>query len=170
MKYRADDMATRLGEGFRGPDGPVAYLLRQAQLTLRLALDAALRDLALSTPQYSVLSVLTAEPGLSGAELARVSMLTPQTTNGILVALERADRIERSPHPRDARVQQAQLTDAGRALVDEARQRVAEVERRMTAQLTEAQQAQFRHWLVACAHELDDRTVRPRRRRHDEQV
>ncbi len=77
-------MATRLGEGFRGPDGAVGYLLRQAQLTLRGALGAALRELGITTPQYSVLSVLDVEPGLSGAELARTSMLTPQTTNGIL--------------------------------------------------------------------------------------
>jgi DNA-binding MarR family transcriptional regulator len=149
-------MATRLGEGFRGPDGAVGYLLRQAQLTLRGALDAALRDLGITTPQYSVLSVLEIEPGLSGAELARTSMLTPQTTNGILVALERAGHIVRTPTTRDGRVLQARLTDTGRALLDRARERVAEVERRMTAPLTEQQTAQLRQWLVACARALDE--------------
>lgn len=149
------DMATRLGEGFRGPDGAVGYLLRQAQLTLRGAVDAALRELGITTPQYSVLSVLEVEPGLSGAQLARTSMLTPQTTNGILVALERAGHIARSPTTRDGRVLQARLTDPGRVLLDQARERVAEVERRMTAPLTEQQAAQLRRWLVACARALD---------------
>jgi DNA-binding MarR family transcriptional regulator len=148
-------MATRLGEGFRGPDGAVGYLLRQAQLTLRAALDHALRELGLTTPQYSVLSVLDIEPGLSGAELARTSMLTPQTTNGIMVALERAGHIVRTPATRDARVLQARLTDTGQALLSHARERVAEVERRMTAPLTEQQAAQLRQWLVACARALD---------------
>jgi DNA-binding MarR family transcriptional regulator len=148
-------MATRLGEGFRGPDGAVGYLLRQAQLTLRGALDQALRDLGITTPQYSVLSVLDVEPGLSGAQLARTSMLTPQTTNGILVALERAGHIVRTPATGDGRVLQARLTDTGGALLDRARERVAEVERRMTAPLADQQAAQLRQWLVACARALD---------------
>jgi DNA-binding MarR family transcriptional regulator len=148
-------MATRLGGGFRGPDGAVGYLLRQAQLTLRTALDAALRDLGLTTPQYSVLSVLEVEPGVSGAELARTSMLTPQTTNAILVALQRAGHIVRTPSTHDGRVLQARLTDTGHALLGQARERVAEVERRMTAPLTEQQAAQLRQWLVACARALD---------------
>lgn len=149
-------MVTRLGDGFRGADGAVGYLLRQAQLTLRKALDTALRELGITTPQFSVLSVLEVESGLSGAEVARVSMLTPQTTNGILVALERAGRIERTPAPRDGRVLQVRLTDAGRALVRDARERVAAVERRMTAPLTPAESRQFRHWLVTCAQALED--------------
>jgi CBS domain-containing protein len=43
--------------------------------------------LGLTLPQYSVLSVAEAEPGLSGAELARDCMLTPQATNEIISLL-----------------------------------------------------------------------------------
>jgi DNA-binding MarR family transcriptional regulator len=154
-------MAVQLGEGFRGPDGAVGYLLRQAQLTLRRAVDAALRDLGLTTPQFSLLSVLEAEPGLSGAELARASMLTPQTTNGILVALERKGRIRRTPDARDGRVLQLQITDGGHALLAQARERVLTVERRMTAQLSDAETTQLRHWLVTCARSLDAHANRP---------
>jgi DNA-binding MarR family transcriptional regulator len=148
-------MVTELGEGFRGPEGAVGYLLRQAQLTLRRAMDTALRDLGLTTPQFSVLSVLEVEPGLSGAALARASMLTPQTTSSILVALERAGRVERAQHPHDSRVLQVRLTEEGRALVDQARARVAKVERQMTAQLTKPETTQLRRWLVACAQSLE---------------
>jgi DNA-binding MarR family transcriptional regulator len=151
-------MITRVGEGFRGPEGAVGYLLRQAQLSLRRAIDAALRGLGLTTPQFSVLSVLEAEPGLSGAELARASMLTAQTMNGILIALERAGHIVRNPDPRDRRALQVRLTDPGRALLDQARAQVSVVERRMTAALTDAQIAQLREWLVACARALDERS------------
>jgi DNA-binding MarR family transcriptional regulator len=149
-------MVSRVGEGFRGPDGAVGYLLRQAQLSLRRAIDAALRDLGLTTPQFSVLSVLDVEPGLSGADLARASMLTPQTVNGIVLALERAGRIERTPAPRDRRVLQVRLTESGRALLGTARTRVAAVEQRMTVALGDDQVAQLRAWLVACARALDD--------------
>lgn len=149
-------MVARVGEGFRGPGGALGYLVRQAQLSLRRAIDAALRDLGLTTPQFSVLSVLEVEPGLSGANLARASMLTAQTMNGILVALERAGHIERTPDPRDRRVLQARLTDPGRALLSDARVRVAAVERRMTAALAADQVAQLREWLAACAVALED--------------
>lgn len=70
---------TPIGAGFRGPDGRVGYLLRQAHQAFRAAARAELGTLGLTLPQYSVLSVADAEPGLSGAELARESMLTPQT-------------------------------------------------------------------------------------------
>jgi DNA-binding MarR family transcriptional regulator len=148
-------MPTPLGEGYRGPDGAVGYLLRQAQLALRRAIDTALRDMGLTTPQFSLLSVLDVEPGLSGAELARASMLTPQTTNGIIAALERDGRIHRAAHPRDRRLLQIAVTAAGRSLVVQARERVLEVERRMTADLSDTQRTQFRRWLVACARSLD---------------
>jgi DNA-binding MarR family transcriptional regulator len=120
------------------------------------AIDAELRGLGVTTPQFSVLSVLEVEPGLSGAALARASMLTAQTIDGILVALERAGHIERTADPRDRRVLQVRLTGAGRALVDAARVRVAAVERRMTAALADAEVAQLRERLVACARALDD--------------
>ena len=51
--------------------------------------------LGLTPPQYSVLSLATAEPGLSGAELARDCMLTPQTTNQIISLLAAAGLLKR---------------------------------------------------------------------------
>ena len=83
-------MPMPLGQGFRGPDGRVGYLLRQAQHTLRTAMYQPLAEIGITAAQYSVLSVADAEPGLSGAELARDTMLTPQSVNAIVVHLERA--------------------------------------------------------------------------------
>ena len=90
-------MVTAIGEGFRGPDGRVGYLLRQAHQAFRAAAQAGLAPLGLTLPQYSVLSVADAQPGLSGAELARDSMLTPQTTNEIISLLAAAGLLERRP-------------------------------------------------------------------------
>jgi DNA-binding MarR family transcriptional regulator len=149
-------MPVRPGEGPRGPDGALGYLVRQTQLTLRRALDDALRDLAVTTPQFSLLSVLDLEPGLSGADLARASMLTPQTTHGIVLALERRGLVDRATDAADRRVRQVTLTDAGREVLRDARDRVLEVERRMTAPLTDVETEQLRHWLVACARSLEE--------------
>ena len=67
------------GEGKRGEQGYLAYLLRQAQAATRLAMERALAELGVTSPQFVVLTMLRAYPGLSGADLARVAMLTPQT-------------------------------------------------------------------------------------------
>lgn len=149
-------MPTNLGEGFRGPDGRVGYLLRQAHQAFRSAAQAELTTLGLTFPQYSVLSVADAEPGLSGAELARDTMLTPQTTNEIITLLVAADLLERRPDKRDRRLRRVEATPAGRRLVAEARPLVHAVERRMTRTLRAADEVSLRRWLTACATNLSE--------------
>ncbi|MGC2778930.1 MAG: MarR family transcriptional regulator, partial [Bradyrhizobium sp.] len=46
------------GEGKRGEDGYLAYLLRQAQAAVRLSLDRALTSTGLTHPQFVVLTML----------------------------------------------------------------------------------------------------------------
>ena len=145
---------TAIGEGFRGPDGRVGYLLRQAHQAFRAAAQTELGTLGLTLPQYSVLSVADVRPGLSGAELARESMLTPQTTNEIITLLAKAGLVEFRPDARDKRLRRVTVTDAGRDLVDRARPIVYAVETRMTASLEDADLAVLRVWLTNCARDL----------------
>jgi len=147
-------MATMIGDGFRGPDGRVGYLLRQANQAFRAAVQSELGPLGLTLPQYSVLSVADAEPGLSGAELARDSMLTPQTTNEIISLLVPAGLLERRQDDGDRRLRRMFVTGAGRDLLSRARPAVHAVERRMTASLSDADLAVLRGWLTDCARNL----------------
>jgi DNA-binding MarR family transcriptional regulator len=147
-------MVTAIGEGFRGPDGRVGYLLRQAHQAFRAAAQAELGPLGLTLPQYSVLSVSDAEPGLSGAELARDSMLTPQTTNEIISLLVAAGLLERRPDARDKRLRRMFVTSAGRDLLSRARPAVGAAEQRMTSSLRAADLAALRGWLAECARNL----------------
>ena len=147
-------MATAVGDGFRGPDGRVGYLLRQAHQAFRVAAQVELGPLGLTLPQYSILSVADAEPGLSGAELARDSMLTPQTTNEIITLLVTADLLERRLDARDKRLRRMFVTAAGRDLVVRARPVVHAVEQRMTASLGADNLARLRAWLSDCALNL----------------
>ena len=80
------------GEGKRGPQGHISYLLRQADGAARSALDSALAEVGLTTPQFLVLNLLDAYPGVSGAQLAGIAQLTPQTVNLIVRKLEREGR------------------------------------------------------------------------------
>lgn len=88
-----------MGERYRGVDGHVGYLLRQASQALRGAMDGALRPHGVTASQYAVLSVLGRDPDLSGADLARACNTTPQAMNGVLATLERGGLIARRAHP-----------------------------------------------------------------------
>ena len=135
------------GEGKRGEDGYFGYLLRQAAGASRLTLERALADLGATPPQFVVLTMLKAYPGLSGADLARVALLTPQTVGVIIRNLERDGAIRMTPHPVHGRVLQWTLTRHGGARLDKCRRRVNALERRLLAGLSAKAQATVRRWL-----------------------
>jgi DNA-binding MarR family transcriptional regulator len=62
---------------------------------------------------------LSNEPGLSGAELARRLLITPQGVQLALTALERRGLVERKPDPAHKRILQAYLTEPGRNVAAE---------------------------------------------------
>ena len=142
------------GEGKRGEKGYLAYLLRQAQAAARLTLERALADLRITPPQFVVLTMLKAYPGLSGADLARVALLTPQTVGVIIRNLERDGAIRKKPHPVHGRVLQWTLTRRGQALLAKCRARGRALERRLQAGLGPTAQATIRRWLSKIAADL----------------
>jgi DNA-binding MarR family transcriptional regulator len=142
------------GEGKRGDQGYLAYLLRQAQAATRLAMERALADLGVTPPQFVVLTMLRAYPGLSGADLARVAMLTPQTTGVIIRNLERDGAIRKTPHPVHGRVLQWTVTRRGAVLLDKCRRHAQVIERRLVAGLSANAQRTIRRWLAQIAANL----------------
>jgi DNA-binding MarR family transcriptional regulator len=59
------------------------------------------------------LNLLDAYPGASGAELARIAQLTPQTVNLIVRTLEQGALMERTDHETHGRVLRLTLTREG---------------------------------------------------------
>src|SRR5262249_27497944 len=121
------------GQGKRGEQGYLAYLLRQAQAATRLSMERSLTSLGVTPPQFVVLPMLRAYPGLSGADLARVALLTPQTVGVIIRNLERDGAIAKTPHPLHGRVLQWTLTRRGRRLLEKCRRHAQALERRVAA-------------------------------------
>jgi DNA-binding MarR family transcriptional regulator len=142
------------GQGKRGEQGHLAYLLRQAQAATRLTMERSLAGLGATTPQFVVLTMLRAYPGLSGADLARVALLTPQTVGLIIRNLERDGAIRKTPHPIHGRVLQWTLTRRGTALLDKCRRHAQALERRLTAGLSAKTQGAVRRWLSKIATDL----------------
>ena len=144
----------RPGEGKRGPEGHLGYLLRQASVALRTAMDRALADQSLTSPQFAVLTMVVAYPGASGADLARLTFLTPQTINVIVRNLERDGAIEKTAHTTHGRILQLSATAKGQALLKRCRARVAEVEAGLAGLLGRDEQRTVRRWLSAVAEKL----------------
>lgn len=144
------------GRGKRGEQGYLAYLLRQAQAATRLAMERKLASLGVTTPQFVVLTMLKAYPGLSGADLARVALLTPQTVGVIIRNLERDGAIRKTPHPVHGRVLQWTLTRRGTTLLDKCRRHAHALDRRLVAGLGAKAELAVRRWLSKIATDLHD--------------
>ena len=143
-----------VGQGKRGEGGYLGYLLRQAQAAARLTLERALDEFGVTVPQFVVLTMLKAYPGLSGADLARVALLTPQTVGVIIRNLERDRAIRKTPHPVHGRVLQWTLTPRGLKLLEKCRRQALALERRLSAGLSGPAEATVRRWLAKIAADL----------------
>ena len=144
------------GEGKRGEQGYLGYLLRQAHAAVRLKMERALADLGVTSPQFAVLTMLNAYPGLSGADVARLTFLTPQTVGVIIRNLERDGAILMTPHPVHGRIQQWALTPRGATLLRACRERVIALEKRLANGLDARAEASIRRWLANVATELQE--------------
>jgi DNA-binding MarR family transcriptional regulator len=142
------------GQGKRGEQGYLAYLLRQAQAATRLRMERALDGLGVTPPQFIVLTMLKAYPGLSGADLARVALLTPQTVGVIIRNLERDGAIRKTPHPVHGRVLQWTMTRRGATLLEKCRRHAQALDRRLAAGLSAKAQTAVRRWLSKIATDL----------------
>lgn len=139
-----------------GPlDEAVGYVLKRAATALRTAMDAALRPLDLTVPQYSCLEVLSQQPGLSNAELARAVFVTRQSMNLVLRGLQDRGLITRPTTAPHGRALPTELTPAGRKQLKAASTAVRTVEARMLAPFTQPQQKHLLNDLHTCIQALD---------------
>jgi len=114
-------IVTRIGE-------ELGYLIKEVQQDLRKKMDKSLADIALTTPQYSVLSQLKEFPGMSNAELARKSFVTPQTMNLIVKNLEERQLVVRTVSKSHGKIMNTEVTGNGFKLLGKANGLVFEVE------------------------------------------
>ncbi|MFP5392234.1 MAG: MarR family winged helix-turn-helix transcriptional regulator [Gammaproteobacteria bacterium] len=142
-----------IGEGKRGVDGHIGYLLRQAHSAYRIQMEKALAESGATLPQFAVLTMLAAYPGASNAALARLALLTPQTMTVIVANLEKANLVARTPHPEHGRIQVIGITAEGKQVLKACKQVVAKVEARLLAGLAPDEEAVVRRWLVKVALE-----------------
>ena len=132
----------------------VGYVLKQAAAALRTAMDATLRPLDLTVPQYACLEALGQQPGLSNAELARAVFVTRQSMNLVLRGLQDRGLVTRPASAAAGRALPTQLTAEGRERLHTASTTVRRIERQMLAHLGPSDQQRLRTDLAACAAAL----------------
>jgi len=104
---------TKSNEMFGYDDGYLGYLLRKAAGAYRLKMERVLLELKVTSAQFAILSIIYNCPGLPNAEIARLSLLTPQTVNQIISKLESQNLLIKKKHPTNKKVQQLELTESG---------------------------------------------------------
>jgi DNA-binding MarR family transcriptional regulator len=107
----------------------VGLALKRAQHELRLAINAEVAALDTNISQLNVLFFIRRHPGVSSADLARLSFLTPQTLGQQLIQMQKRGLVKREPG--EGRKIRHSLTKAGEKLLDAGSQKVREVDTRV---------------------------------------
>src|SRR6266542_499025 len=97
------------------PPTRLTYLVKQLQEALRVRLDEITRRYDLTPKQYAALTVLAESSGMSSAELARVTFVTPQAANEMVATLERKGFLRRTVDQANRRRVDVVITRAGAA-------------------------------------------------------
>src|SRR5690349_15731919 len=125
----------------------ILWLLKQAFYYSLTTINEAMREHGVSTAQIGVLRQLANEPGLSGAELARRLLITPQGVQLALTALEKRGLVERKQNPAHGRILQAFLTDQGRKVAAAVVHDAIEAHDKVFGVLSKAEQKTLRELL-----------------------
>jgi DNA-binding MarR family transcriptional regulator len=137
-----------------GREPTLLYLVGRMDRVVRLAMGTVLAPQGLSVNQYATLSVLDRRSDLSNAQLARRALVSPQSMNEVLLALEQRGLVRRRVHPDHGRILQARLTAKGRALLARCDAEVHQVEARMVSGLNDDEQAALRGALLSSIRNL----------------
>jgi DNA-binding MarR family transcriptional regulator len=144
----------------RNRDEPPEYplwLLKRAWQNGHRAISEAIRVYDITPTQVGALNHLLHEPGLSGAELARRLLVTPQAAQLALTALDGRGLIERKPDPNHGRIVRTYLTAEGRRVTRVCMNRSLKAENQYLAVLDEDE----RNVLVGFLHRLANQASNP---------
>src|SRR5699024_1768916 len=102
--------------------------LRELLLGYRAVLANALRDEGMTLPQLKLLNAIQEQGNVSGASIARICHVTPQTLQAMLTRAERERWITRDTSKANHRVLTASLTKKGETALARGFAAAAEIE------------------------------------------
>ena len=137
----ADTVDTRYLETLMG------YNARRASLKIIELFSSRMSGFGLRPVDFSVLSLITHNPGITSRQLCSTLNILPPNLVGKIVALEKRQLIDRRPHPQDGRAMGLYLTEAGTALMERAERIATELENEATQRLSATEKRTLLHLL-----------------------
>jgi DNA-binding MarR family transcriptional regulator len=130
------------------------FLMNWCAVRSRGAFAAELEAIGLRPPQFAVLSVIDAEPGLTQQALVGATDIDPSSMVQMLDGLEAGGWAERRPHESDRRKRAIHLTADGKDVLTRARQAATRVGEEAFAPLAPSEREQL-HGLLRKLAGLD---------------
>ena len=117
----------------------MGYNARRAALSIIELFLERLAPYGLKPVDFSVMSTIQHNPGVTSRQLCAALNLLPPNLVGLIQSLESRGLIDRKPHPHDGRAVGLHATPKGHALMLQAEQTASDLEIEKTAKLTPAQ-------------------------------
>jgi DNA-binding MarR family transcriptional regulator len=117
----------------------VGYNARRAALAIIGEFLERMAVYELKPVDFSVLSLITHNPGITSRQLCVALSIQPPNLVGMVKALEKRALVERRPHPHDGRAMGLHLTRVGKKLMLAAERTAAGLEDHATAHLSPAE-------------------------------
>jgi DNA-binding MarR family transcriptional regulator len=117
-------------------EGLIGYNARRAALAVIEVFLQRMAAYDLRPVDFSVLSLITHNPGITSRQLCTALGILPPNLVGMINALEKRELVERQRHPRDGRAMGLHLTPAGQKLMRHAERTAAQLEAEVAARLS----------------------------------
>jgi len=117
----------------------IGYNARRAALTVIGLFLQRMAVYGLRPVDFSVLSLITHNPGITSSQLCSALSILPPNLVGMINTLVRRGLIQRLPHPRDGRAMGLHLTDEGQTLMRAAECTASDLETEATGRLSAAE-------------------------------
>lgn len=117
----------------------IGYNARRAALAVIEVFLERMAVYDLRPVDFSVLSLITHNPGITSRQLCTSLGILPPNLVGMVNTLEGRGLIARQPHPRDGRAMGLHLTPAGQKLMRDAERTAANLEAEVASRLTGAE-------------------------------
>jgi DNA-binding MarR family transcriptional regulator len=132
----------------------LSYVIARLDRAVRRGIEERLAPHGLTVPQYTAMSVLNNRPGLSNAQLARRSFVTPQSMIEVIGSLEQAGLVRREAAQDHGRILRTHLTRNGQRLYETIDAEIGELEELMLRELSARDREKFTAAAVSCIHML----------------
>lgn len=117
-------------------EGLLGYNARRAALSVIEVFLDRMAVYGLRPVDFSVLSLITHNPGITSRQLCTSLGILPPNLVGMINNFEQRDLVQRRPHPRDGRAMGLHLTLAGQKLMRDAERTATDLETEVADRLS----------------------------------